>query len=104
MSYTGLKIGGYGCEISVAVRRVRRVSSRARLRLRSYWQEAGRAGRDGVTPATCIVFVRGADLCRLSCFVADSPSRAVQLKRLYAGFRLLLSPAWGPRWLIPFTI
>ena len=102
-------------------------------------QEAGRAGRDGVTPGLCVVFARGADrairsiarpiprwyyyrlrmqvqtnariltfnacfrcllraimsimlwncvaspswaVCRLSCFVADSASRAVQLDRL----------------------
>jgi ATP-dependent DNA helicase Q1 len=57
-----------------------------------YWQEAGRAGRDGTSPSYCTIFSRGADLSRLSSMVCDSPHSDMQLKRLYEAFRYVLSP------------
>lgn len=62
--------------------------------LDSYWQEAGRAGRDG-SLAQCTVFAKGSDLTRISSMVADVPkkrARDEQLRRLYAAFRFVLQP------------
>ncbi len=62
--------------------------------LDSYWQEAGRAGRDG-SLAACTVFAKGSDLTRISSMVADVPkkqARDEQLRRLYAAFRFVLQP------------
>ena len=48
----------------------------------SYYQESGRAGRDGVLSESLVLF-KPADVTRLSCLLAESPNRDKNLKKLY---------------------